>query len=238
MADLERLCATVAQIKADMGAPAVVIHNAVRATHGSLLAMDPDDLERNFRVNDGTVAPWPQTIPDMLAAGNGTILVTGNTINTWQITMGLFASQGRAADLAESMAREFGPQGIHVAYFIIDAAIDTPHPPIPRRDKPDDFFAKPTATRRVIPCRPPGSIHLVVYRRDAAVWRSVVTAEVNIVDAQIHLWGSGLPSNPSHRQVTRFDAEEAVALMDEAGVASADLALLGSGLADGRAGHR
>lgn len=45
--------------------------------------------------------------------------------------------------------------------------------------------------------------------------------EVDIVDAQIHLWGSGLPSNPSHRQVTRFDAEEAVALMDEAGVAAA-----------------
>jgi predicted TIM-barrel fold metal-dependent hydrolase len=44
---------------------------------------------------------------------------------------------------------------------------------------------------------------------------------INVVDAQIHLWGSGLPSNPSHRQVTRFDAEEAVTLMDQAGVSAA-----------------
>src|SRR3984893_10155292 len=42
-----------------------------------------------------------------------------------------------------------------------------------------------------------------------------------IVDAQIHLWGSGLPSNPSHRQVTAFTPEEAIALMNEAGVDAA-----------------
>lgn len=41
---------------------------------------------------------------------------------------------------------------------------------------------------------------------------------MQIIDAQIHLWGSGLPSNLAHRQVTSFTAEEAIALMDEAGV--------------------
>jgi predicted TIM-barrel fold metal-dependent hydrolase len=41
---------------------------------------------------------------------------------------------------------------------------------------------------------------------------------MQIIDAQIHLWGTGLPSNLSHRQVTHFTPEEAVALMDEAGV--------------------
>jgi len=44
---------------------------------------------------------------------------------------------------------------------------------------------------------------------------------MNIVDAQIHLWGSGLPSNLSHRQVTHFTPEEAIPLMDEAGVDAA-----------------
>ena len=44
---------------------------------------------------------------------------------------------------------------------------------------------------------------------------------MQIVDAQIHLWGSGLPSNLSHRQVTSFTTEEAVAMMDEAGVHAA-----------------
>jgi len=44
---------------------------------------------------------------------------------------------------------------------------------------------------------------------------------MRIVDAQIHLWGSGLPSNMAHRQVTAFTAEEAVAMMDESGVDAA-----------------
>jgi predicted TIM-barrel fold metal-dependent hydrolase len=44
---------------------------------------------------------------------------------------------------------------------------------------------------------------------------------MQIVDAQIHLWGAGLPSNLSHRQVTHFTAEEAIPLMDEGGVDAA-----------------
>ena len=41
---------------------------------------------------------------------------------------------------------------------------------------------------------------------------------MQIIDAQIHVWGSGLPSNPSHWQVTSFSTDEAVKMMDEAGV--------------------
>lgn len=44
---------------------------------------------------------------------------------------------------------------------------------------------------------------------------------MQIVDAQIHLWGSGLPSNMAHRQVTSFTTEEAVRLMDEGGIDAA-----------------
>jgi predicted TIM-barrel fold metal-dependent hydrolase len=44
---------------------------------------------------------------------------------------------------------------------------------------------------------------------------------VRIVDAQIHLWGQGLPSNMAHRQVTAFLAEEALGLMDDGGVDAA-----------------
>ena len=44
---------------------------------------------------------------------------------------------------------------------------------------------------------------------------------MKIVDAQIHLWGSGLPSNMAHRQVTAFTTEEAVGMMDEGGVDAA-----------------
>ena len=44
---------------------------------------------------------------------------------------------------------------------------------------------------------------------------------MQIVDAQIHLWGTGLPSIPVHRQVTHFTPDEAIVLMDEAGVNAA-----------------
>ncbi len=44
---------------------------------------------------------------------------------------------------------------------------------------------------------------------------------MQIVDAQIHTWGSGLPSNLSHWQVTHFTPQEAIALMDEGGVDAA-----------------
>ncbi len=44
---------------------------------------------------------------------------------------------------------------------------------------------------------------------------------MQIVDAQIHLWGSGLPSNLAHIQVTSFTPEEAIGLMDEGGVDAA-----------------
>ena len=41
---------------------------------------------------------------------------------------------------------------------------------------------------------------------------------MEIIDAQIHLWGTGLPTVPAHRQVTAFTPEEAIVLMDEADV--------------------
>src|SRR6201994_4101407 len=46
-------------------------------------------------------------------------------------------------------------------------------------------------------------------------------ANMQIVDAQIHLWGTGLPSNLSHRQVTSFTPDEAIPMMDEGGVDAA-----------------
>ncbi|MEC8083200.1 MAG: SDR family NAD(P)-dependent oxidoreductase [Pseudomonadota bacterium] len=147
--DLAILDATIAQVTAEMGAPAVVIHNAVSATRGPLLDQDPADLERNFRVNTTALLHLAQaTLPAMVAAGRGCLLVTGNTSATrGKAHWGFFASTKAAQRiLAEAIAREFGPQGVHVAYFMIDASIDTPRTrPAMAAGKPDDFFAKPAA---------------------------------------------------------------------------------------------
>ena len=126
-----------------------MVHNALRSVRGSILELDPEDLERNFRVNATALLYLArETIPAMLEAGKGAIMVTGNTSATrGKAHWGFFASTKAAQRiLAESIAREFGPKGIHVAYFIIDAMIDTPRTrPILAPDKPDDFFAKPPA---------------------------------------------------------------------------------------------
>lgn len=44
---------------------------------------------------------------------------------------------------------------------------------------------------------------------------------MQIIDAQIHLWATGLPSNPTHWAVTHFTAEEAITLMAEGGIDAA-----------------
>ena len=84
----------------------------------------------------------------MLEAGKGAILVSGNTSATRGITNWGFLASTKAAQriLLASLTREFGPRGIHTAYFIIDALIDTPRTrPILGAGRPDEFFAKASA---------------------------------------------------------------------------------------------
>jgi NAD(P)-dependent dehydrogenase (short-subunit alcohol dehydrogenase family) len=132
--DLAALVGTIDRVKAEMGAPAVVVHNALRATRGPLLEQDPEDLERNFRVNTTALLYLAQnTLPAMVEAGEGVIMATGNTSATrGKANWGFFAStKASQRILAESIAREFGPQGIHVAVLAPDES--------------DEFFAKPYA---------------------------------------------------------------------------------------------
>ena len=149
VSNLEDLVSVVHQVQTQLGDPAVVVHNAAKSSRGSILDLDPEDLERNFRVNTTALLYLArETIPAMLRKGKGAILVTGNTSATRGITnWGFFASTKAAQRiLAESIAREFGPKGIHTAYFIIDALIDTPRTrPIMGAGKPDEFFAKASA---------------------------------------------------------------------------------------------
>ena len=143
--DLDALKDTINKVKADLGEPKIVVHNALRSTRGPLLEQDPDDLERNFRVKTTALLHMArETIPGMLEMGGGSILVTGNTSATrGKAQWGFFAStKASQRILSESIAREFGPQGIHVAYFVIDAAISTPRTRhLFGADRPDEYFA-------------------------------------------------------------------------------------------------
>ena len=149
VADLDLLKTTAARVKAEMGPPRVVLHNAVGGGWVKFLEADPDLLERNFRINTTALFHLCRAVvPDMLEAGRGVILVTGNTsAHRGKPHTPIFAPTKAAQRiLCQSLAREFGPRGIHVAYVTVDALIDTPWTrPRLAPDKPDDFFAKPAA---------------------------------------------------------------------------------------------
>lgn len=149
LADLGQLGDVCRCVEDEMGAPDVVVHNAVRATFQSFQEADPEDLERNFRVNTTSLLHMARAFaPAMIDRGSGAIVVTGNTAALRGIPNTAVFAPTKAAQriLAQSLARELGPKGIHVAYLTIDAAIDTPWTRVPfHPDKPDDFFSKPEA---------------------------------------------------------------------------------------------
>ena len=147
--NIDTLLNTVEAVRKDMGDPNVLIHNAVSATFQSFLEADPKDLEKNFRVNTTSLLYLARELaPAMIEAGQGAIMVTGNTAALRGIPNTAVFAPTKAAQriLSESLARDLGPKGIHVAYITIDAVIDTPWTREPfHPDKPDEFFSKPNA---------------------------------------------------------------------------------------------
>lgn len=131
-----------------IGAPKVVVHNAVGGAFGNFMDIDPAVLQRNFDINTMALLRLAQlTTPAMVSAGEGALIVTGNT--SAQRGKAAFAgfAPTKAAQriLAESIARDLGPKGVHVAYLIIDAVIDVPWQRERLPDAKDDFFIHPDA---------------------------------------------------------------------------------------------
>lgn len=145
VADPAALQATVSAISA-LGAPRVLLHNAVGGGAGDILNIDPAALQRNFQINTMALLHLVQAFaPGMIAAGQGVILATGNTAAYRGKANFVSFAPTKAAQriLLESAARLMGPQGVHVAYVAIDAAIDVPWTRKALPDHPDDFFASP-----------------------------------------------------------------------------------------------
>jgi NAD(P)-dependent dehydrogenase (short-subunit alcohol dehydrogenase family) len=151
------IAATVRQVVSELGAPAVFIHNAVGGIAGSttvdgifgnFLEIDPLALERNFRTNALALLHFARHLaPAMIARGRGTIVVTGNTAALrGKHNFAAFAPTKAAQRiLAESMARQLGPQGVHVSYVVVDGVIDVPWTRELMKDAADDIFIQPEA---------------------------------------------------------------------------------------------
>jgi NADP-dependent 3-hydroxy acid dehydrogenase YdfG len=144
--DTEALARAVADVTRDLGAPSVVIHNAVAGAWGNFLEVDPEALEANFKVNTMALLHLARlTAPAMIEAGGGALICTGNTAahRGRGGYAGFAPSKAAQRILAESIARDAGPKGVHVAYVTIDAVIDLRWTRKRQPDKPDDYFIKP-----------------------------------------------------------------------------------------------
>jgi NAD(P)-dependent dehydrogenase (short-subunit alcohol dehydrogenase family) len=131
-----------ADVEAEFGAPDVIVYNASYRTRGPFVELDPAEVEKSLIVTAfGGFLVAQEAAKRMLPRGHGAILFTGASASikgyaqSAPFAMGKFALRG----LAQSMARELSPQGIHVAHVVIDGGIRSAQrldPP----DKPDSLL--------------------------------------------------------------------------------------------------
>ncbi|OAN95288.1 short-chain dehydrogenase [Marinobacter sp. EhC06] len=151
------------QVLEEIGAPKVVVHNAVGGSFAPFQETDPAVLQKNFEINTMALLQLAQKIaPAMIEAGEGAIIVTGNTsaLRGKPNFTGFAPTKAAQRILAESLARDLGPKGIHVAYLVIDAVIDVPWTRKVHSDAPDDFFIQPKSIAAEV-------FHLAHQPRDA-----------------------------------------------------------------------
>jgi short-subunit dehydrogenase len=125
----------------------VVVYNPSFRTRGPFVDLVPADVQRTLQVCAfGAFLAAQQAARRMLARGSGTILLTGASAGvkgyaqSAPFAMGKFALRG----LAQSMARELHPQGVHVAHIVIDGGIRSARRP----EGGDDTLLDPDAIAR------------------------------------------------------------------------------------------
>ena len=146
VADENALTETHARVREDLGAPSIVVHNAVGGGFGSFQDIDREMLRRNFEVNTMALLHLARlVVDDMFAANAGSIIATGNTsaYRGKANFAGFAPSKAAQRILIESIARSAGPKGVHAAYLGIDGVIDLAWTRKMLPDAPDDFFCKP-----------------------------------------------------------------------------------------------
>lgn len=124
--DPEAVAGLFDAVQERVGDPDIVIYNPSARARGPLVDLVPAEVERVLAVTAfGGFLVGQQAARRMLARGRGAILFTGASASvkgyarSAPFAMGKFALRG----LAQSMARELAPQGIHVAHFVIDGQI-------------------------------------------------------------------------------------------------------------------
>ena len=130
------------EVEAAFGAPDVIVYNASYRTRGPFVDLDPTEVQRSLIVTAfGGFLVAREAAKRMLPMHRGAILFTGASASvkgypqSAPFAMGKFALRG----LAQSMARELSPQGIHVAHIVVDGGIRSANRVEPA-DKPDSML--------------------------------------------------------------------------------------------------
>jgi len=131
-----------ADVEATFGALDVVVYNASYRTRGPFVELDPADVEKALAVTAfGGFLVAQQAAKRMLPRSQGAILFTGASASvkgyaqSAPFAMGKFALRA----LAQSLARELAPQGIHVGHVVVDGGIRSAERPDPP-GKPDSLL--------------------------------------------------------------------------------------------------
>jgi short-subunit dehydrogenase len=131
-----------ADLDAARATPDVVVYNASYRTRGPLVDLDPAEVEKSIAVSAFAGFLVAQAaVRRMLPQAHGAMLFTGASASvkgyaqSAPFAMGKFALRG----LAQSMARELSPKGIHVAHFVIDGGIKSARRVEPA-DQPDSLL--------------------------------------------------------------------------------------------------
>jgi NAD(P)-dependent dehydrogenase (short-subunit alcohol dehydrogenase family) len=138
--------ASFAAIAADLGPVDALIYNAGKGVWGTMEEIRPEAFEEAWRINAfGAFVAAKCVIPAMKAKGAGQITFIGATASRrgGAKTAAFASAKAGQRSLAESLARAYGPFGIHVSIVIIDGVVDEPRARKQLADKPDDFFVKP-----------------------------------------------------------------------------------------------
>jgi len=156
--------AMFAALEAQWGVPDLVVYNAGYRTRGPLVSLDPKEVERTIMISAfGGFLVGQGAVKRMLPRATGSIFFTGASASvkgyaeSAPFAMGKFALRG----LAQSMARELAPRGIHVAHFVIDGGI---------AQGPGDARAKERGADGMLLPDEIARNYLHVYRQHRSAW--------------------------------------------------------------------
>ncbi len=148
ISDAEQVERAFATIRDELGPVDILVNHASGGAWQGITDISIDAFEDAMLIGPfGGFLCSRQAVSDMLDSDGGTIIFTGATsaIRGRGGAVGFSAAKFAVRGLAESMARELGPRGIHVAHVVIDGQILTPDYREAKPDRAEETFLDPDA---------------------------------------------------------------------------------------------